>query len=89
MTEPDAGTDTTNIRTTARRVDGGYLVRGQKIWTSKALNCDKVLLLVRTEPIEASPQAHRWDDSPVCRFATPRGDHSTHSEARQECRGVL
>jgi acyl-CoA dehydrogenase len=56
VTEPDAGTDTTNIKTTARRVDGGYLVRGQKIWTSKAPYCEKVLLLVRTEPIEASPK---------------------------------
>jgi len=52
VTEPDAGTETTAIRTFARRVDGGYLVRGQKIWTTKASLCEKVLLLVRTTPIE-------------------------------------
>jgi acyl-CoA dehydrogenase len=52
VTEPDAGIDTTNIRTFARRVDDGYLVRGQKIWTTKAPYCDKVLLLVRTTPLE-------------------------------------
>ena len=52
VTEPDAGTDTTSITTMARRVDGGYLVRGRKIWTSKALLCEKVLLLVRTTPLE-------------------------------------
>ncbi len=48
VTEPDAGTDTAAITTTARPVDGGYLVRGRKVWTSKALYCQKVLLLVRT-----------------------------------------
>src|SRR5581483_10307414 len=50
VTEPDAGTDTTSITTTARRVDGGYLVRGRKVWTTKALYAEKVLLLVRTTP---------------------------------------
>jgi len=52
VTEPDAGTDTTAITTTARRVDGGYLVRGRKVWTTKALYCQKVLLLVRTTPLD-------------------------------------
>jgi acyl-CoA dehydrogenase len=52
VTEPDAGTDTSSITTTARRVDGGYLVRGRKVWTTKALLCQKVLLLVRTTPRE-------------------------------------
>jgi acyl-CoA dehydrogenase len=50
VTEPDAGTDTTAITTTARKVDGGYLVRGRKVWTSKALYREKGLLLVRTSP---------------------------------------
>ena len=52
VTEPDAGTDTTNIRTLARREGDQYIVRGQKVWTSKALESDKVLLLVRTTPME-------------------------------------
>lgn len=51
VTEPDAGTDTTAISTFARRVDGGYLVRGRKVWTTKASLCQKVLLLVRTTPL--------------------------------------
>ncbi len=50
VTEPDAGTDTTNISTRAVKVDGGYLVRGHKIWTTKATISEKVLLLVRTTP---------------------------------------
>ncbi|HVT76259.1 MAG TPA: acyl-CoA dehydrogenase family protein [Acidimicrobiales bacterium] len=52
VTEPDAGTDTTSITTSARRTDGGYLIRGRKVWTSKALYCQKVLLLARTTPLE-------------------------------------
>ncbi|MDE0365045.1 MAG: acyl-CoA/acyl-ACP dehydrogenase [Gammaproteobacteria bacterium] len=52
VTEPDAGTDTTSI-TTAARLDGGrYLVRGRKVWTTKALDAERVLLLVRTTPKE-------------------------------------
>lgn len=52
VTEPDAGTDTTSITTSARRVDGGYRIRGRKVWTTKALFCQKVLLLARTTPLE-------------------------------------
>jgi len=48
VTEPDAGTDTTNIRTTATREGDEYVVRGQKIWTS--LYSDLMLLLARTTP---------------------------------------
>ena len=51
VTEPDAGIDTTSITTTATKVDGGYLVRGRKVWTTKATLCQKVLLLVRTTPL--------------------------------------
>jgi acyl-CoA dehydrogenase len=52
VTEPDAGTDTTAIKTRAVRDGDHYVVRGQKVWTSKALESEKVLLLVRTTPIE-------------------------------------
>jgi acyl-CoA dehydrogenase len=48
VTEPDAGTDTTSITTRAVRRGDSYLVRGRKVWTSKALESEKVLLLVRT-----------------------------------------
>jgi acyl-CoA dehydrogenase len=54
VTEPDAGLDTTAISTRAVRgtdPDGPhYRVTGRKVWTSKALESDKVLLLVRTTP---------------------------------------
>src|SRR5205085_5459053 len=52
VTEPGAGSDTTSLQTTAARVDGGYLIRGQKIWTSRALHSDLMLLLARTTPLE-------------------------------------
>lgn len=52
VTEPDAGTDTTSIRTFARREGDYYKVRGQKVWTSKALESERVLLLTRTTPPE-------------------------------------
>jgi acyl-CoA dehydrogenase len=48
VTEPDAGSDTTRIRTTAERVDSGYVVHGKKIWTSRAEHSDLMLLLART-----------------------------------------
>jgi acyl-CoA dehydrogenase len=49
VTEPDAGTDTSRVVTRAEPDgSGGYVVRGRKIWTSKALESEVVLLLVRT-----------------------------------------
>ncbi len=49
VTEPDAGTDTSRIATRAEPDGrGGYIVRGRKIWTTKALESQVVLLLVRT-----------------------------------------
>jgi acyl-CoA dehydrogenase len=52
VTEPTVGSDTTRIQTTATRTDGGYVIRGQKIWTSRALHSDLMLLLARTTPLD-------------------------------------
>ena len=52
VTEPTVGSDTTRIQTSAERVDGGYVIRGQKIWTSRALHSDLMLLLARTTPLD-------------------------------------
>lgn len=53
VTEPTSGTDTTALRTTARRrPEGGWVVHGQKIWTSRAEHSDLMLLLARTTPKE-------------------------------------
>ncbi|HVF73536.1 MAG TPA: acyl-CoA dehydrogenase family protein [Acidimicrobiales bacterium] len=50
VTEPDAGTDTTRITTRAVPAGGVYRVTGRKVWTTKALEAERVLLLVRTTP---------------------------------------
>ena len=50
VTEPTSGTDTTALRTTARREGDRYVVNGQKIWTSRAEYSDLMLLLARTTP---------------------------------------
>jgi acyl-CoA dehydrogenase len=52
VTEPDAGSNTLRIKTFARKVNGGYLINGQKIWTSRFRQSDLYLLLARTTPFE-------------------------------------
>lgn len=52
VTEPTSGTDTSSIRTTARRDGDHYIIDGQKIWTSRAEHSDLMLLLARTTPKE-------------------------------------
>jgi acyl-CoA dehydrogenase len=52
VTEPDAGSDTTRIATRAERRGDGYVVNGQKIWTSRAEHSDLMVLLARTTPVE-------------------------------------
>jgi acyl-CoA dehydrogenase len=56
VTEPDAGLDTTRIKTWARRDGGDYVITGRKIWTSTAQEAARVVLLARTaEYDEARP----------------------------------
>lgn len=52
VTEPNTGLDTTRIKTFAEKVDGGYVVNGQKVWTSTAQVANKIMLLTRTKKIE-------------------------------------
>ena len=48
VSEPESGTDTTSIRTFARREGDHFIVTGQKVWTSRAEHSDLMLLLART-----------------------------------------
>jgi acyl-CoA dehydrogenase len=50
VTEPTSGTDTTSIKTFARREGDNYIINGQKVWTSRAEHSDLMLLLARTTP---------------------------------------
>ena len=52
VTEPDSGLETGSIQTFAESTDNGYVVNGQKIWTSTAQHSDKIMLLARTTPRE-------------------------------------
>src|SRR3954462_2754238 len=53
VTEPTTGSDTTKLKTRAvRKGNDRYVVNGQKVWTSRALHSDLMLLLARTTPIE-------------------------------------
>jgi len=52
FTEPDAGLNTTAIKTFAQKVPGGYIVHGQKVWTSTAQVANKIMLLTRTTRLE-------------------------------------
>ncbi|MGW5153160.1 acyl-CoA dehydrogenase family protein [Rhodococcus koreensis] len=48
VTEPEAGTDTTRISTFAKRVEGGYIIKGRKVWITKAGDSQKMILIART-----------------------------------------
>jgi acyl-CoA dehydrogenase len=52
VTEPSVGSDTTALQTTATRIDAGWEISGQKIWTSRAEHSDLMLLLARTTPAD-------------------------------------
>ena len=57
VTEPDAGLDTTHLKTRAIRKNDHYLVTGHKVWTSTAQVAEKILLIARTRPLEECKKA--------------------------------
>ena len=58
VTEPTSGTDTSRIKTTAKRDGDDYIVNGQKVWTSRAEHSDLMLLLARTSPRDEGKKPH-------------------------------
>lgn len=72
ITEPDAGTETTAITTFAKKVEGGYIVNGRKVFISRALEADRMLLITRTAPRDASAKA---TDGMTLFFTTVDRDH--------------
>lgn len=50
FSEPGAGSDAAAVSTRAKRVDGGWVITGQKVWTSDAMVCQRGLATVRTDP---------------------------------------
>jgi acyl-CoA dehydrogenase len=59
ITEPTAGSDTTKITTRAVRDGDQYVINGRKVWTSKALEADRILLLTRTTPLTEVDSPHQ------------------------------
>ena len=53
VTEPTTGSDTTQLKTFAQRLEDRYVVNGQKVWTSRLQHSDYMLLLARTTPLAA------------------------------------
>jgi alkylation response protein AidB-like acyl-CoA dehydrogenase len=58
VTEPTSGSDTSRILTTATRDGDGYVINGQKVWTSRAEHSDLMLLLARTRPRDQVAKPH-------------------------------
>lgn len=86
VTEPDAGTDTTSITTRAVRDGDHYVVTGQKVWTSKAEQSDRVLLLVRTTQLE---ECERRTDGLTLLFADLRSPGVTISPIDKIARNAV
>jgi acyl-CoA dehydrogenase len=74
VTEPDAGTDTTNISTFARRVEGGWRISGKKVWITKAQEAERLMILCRTAPRD---QAAKRTAGMTLFFAPMDPDHVT------------
>lgn len=51
--EPEAGSDLAAVRSTATRTGGGWLLSGQKTWSSRAANADRAFGLFRSAPADA------------------------------------
>ena len=56
VTEPNSGTDTTSIKTTAKKLNGGWIINGQKVWISRVEHSDLMILLARTKPQGTLPK---------------------------------
>ena len=58
MSEPGAGSDLAAVRCRAEKVDGGWNINGQKIWTTLAQHCHLMIALVRTAPVSEKARHH-------------------------------
>ena len=56
ITEPNSGTDTTSIKTIAKKTNDGWIINGQKVWISRVEHSDLMILLARTKPQGALPK---------------------------------
>lgn len=93
MSEPDSGSDLASIRTSAKRVEGGWALNGTKLWTSWAHQAHFMLALVRTEP--PSENRHAGMSQMIIDMQSPgmsvrpvynlAGDHDFNEEVFTDC----
>ena len=86
VTEPNAGLDTTHLKTRAKREGDLYVVIGQKVWISTAQVADQMLLLARTHAARRGREAHQRPDvcsTPSSTGARSRSARSTRWAARR------
>lgn len=69
LTEPDAGTDLQGIKTTAKKIDGGYLINGAKMWITNARHADPLPVLVKTD--STTTPAHKGMSILLVEAGTP------------------
>jgi acyl-CoA dehydrogenase len=74
VTEPGSGSDTSRIRTVARRDGDDYVINGQKVWTSRAEYSDLMLLLARTASRDAGSRPHDGMSVFLIDIASARGN---------------
>lgn len=86
VTEPDAGLDTTHISTRAVRSGDGYVVNGQKVWTTTAQTANKIMLLTRTTPYE---QCKRPTDGMTLFYTDLNRDHIQVTEIEKMGRSAV
>jgi len=79
VTEPTSGSDTTKLKTRAVRRGDTYVVTGQKVWTSRALHSDMMLLLARTTPLN---EVKKKTDGLSVFLVDLRGDHGDRLDIR-------
>ncbi len=70
MSEPGSGSDLASVRTSAKKVDGGWVINGAKIWSSNAHICHYMIALVRTSPI-VDGQKHKGLSQFLVDLSTP------------------
>jgi alkylation response protein AidB-like acyl-CoA dehydrogenase len=79
FSEPDAGSDLPSLRTTASPTEGGWILGGQKVWTSGASCSDFGLALARTDP---SKPRHAGISAFIVDMASPGVDVRPHVRSR-------
>ena len=89
FSEPGAGSDLASLKTSAKRVDGHYVVNGQKTWTTLAQYADWIFCLVRTDPARQEAGRHFIPDDRHENAGHHRAPDPDHRRRQRSQRSVL